>query len=300
MMGKLVVEEDFVKRIRRHYDEGVASGGHSAIHGWSHVNEVAKAAVKIVRGEHGGTEEELTAFLAGLLHDYERPSEGKLREKGRQDEHEKHGAVAAREILSKEGYSQKIADAVAAAIATHSFGISVGHSRECKEPYSLAGMALKAADKLAQARPGVVWARAVFLGECTGGKSGDNEKLEYCRKREKKLEEFFETPAGKLLEKYYPDSRKGLAFVKEFNDELEKEISAAGASRDADSFLNVAGALGIVRLGEKAGARGTHAGEFRLEYAKRLGEFEADIPTHLEDALEFSRKMLAAPFKERS
>lgn len=297
---KSTVDEKFAAKIKAHYDEGVASGGHSAIHGWSHVNEVAKAAVKIVRREGGSAEEELAAFLASLLHDCERPSEGKLRAQGLQDEHEKHSAVAAREILLKEGYSQKIVDAVAAAIETHSFGISVGHERSGGEPEALAGMALKAADKLAQARPGVVWARAVFLGECTGGKSGDAQKLDYCRKRERKLEEFFKTPAGKLLEKYYPDSRNGLAFVREFNDELEKEISAAGASRDADSFLNVAGALGIMRLGEKAGAQGTSTTTFRQAYPEELQKVESGVPAGLEGALEFSRKMLAAQFKERA
>lgn len=287
-----LVDEELVRQIRRHYDEGIANGSQSVIHDWAHVLDVGQNAQKIVEREGGSLEERRIAFLAGLLHDYCRQPEFKLKEQGLKDEHEKQGAQVAREILCKH-FSKEFVEEVAQAVLTHSFGISPNSERGEGKPESLPAIALKIADKSVQARKRVVWARAVFTGECSGGDSSDNEILAYCQKREKKLGEYLQSEEGKLLLKHFPEAREGFTFVKRFNAELEKEIALAEKDAAANEFLKVAGALGIMRLGQQAGAKGSTIDDFERQYAKELEKLAVPKRKELQEAYEFSKECLA-------
>jgi len=287
-----LVDEKLVLKIRQHYDEGIASGTQSVIHDFEHVLDVAQNAEKIVSAQGGSEEEKKIAFLAGLLHDYCRQPEFVLKQQGKQDEHEKEGAQAAREILSKY-FPREFVEEVAQAVLTHSFGISPNSERGEGKPESLAAVALKIADKSVQSRKRVVWARAVFAGECSGGSSTDREMLSYCRKREKKLGEYLQSKEGALLQKHFPQASEGFAFVVRFNDELEKEIALAKNNEETNAFFRVVGALGIMRLGQQAGATGSTIDAFENEYAQKIEKIAVPQRKEFQEACAFSKECLA-------
>ncbi len=122
MVGYVVTQE-FAKFAKAHYDEGIKAGTQSVIHDWKHVYDVAFNASLIVRGEGGSDRDATVAFAAGLLHDWCRKPEFKLKQQGLSDQHEKEGADAAREILPEWKYDTQFTEDAAKAIETHSFGI---------------------------------------------------------------------------------------------------------------------------------------------------------------------------------
>ncbi len=291
MVGYVVTQE-FAKLAKAHYDDGIKAGTQSITHDWKHVYDVAFNAELIVRGEGGSDRDAAVAFIAGLLHDWCRKPEFKLKLQGLTDEHEKEGAEFARKLLAEWKYDAPFIEDVAKAIETHSFGISMHGDRNDVEPDTLPAMAIKAADKLDQCKPGIVWKRAAFVGETTGGNATDDEMLEYCRKRENKLREFLGNPTGILLTKHFYKAPEGLEFVKEFNDELEKEIAIAKKDPAASEFFNHAGALGIMRQGQKAGAQGKTTLMFKREFEASFAKVTVPSGADFADAAKFTQKMM--------
>jgi hypothetical protein len=286
--GKLIAE------IRKHYEEGVADGSQSVIHGWAHVSTVAANARRICRGEGGSAREQEIAYVAGLLHDYCREREERLKKEGGTDEHELESAEFARGFLPDKGFDKKFVDEVAQAILTHSFGISgVADDRGEGRPETLAAIALKVADKQQQAVKSVVWKRAQFLGECSGGNSTDEEMLAYVRKREVKLRSYLGSPEGRLLKKYFPESGGNLAFITAYNDELEREIKSARENPEFNRSFDLLGALGMMKRGQAAGAAGITVKLFVRQYSRELEEIDAkELDAEASGAYKFSKRML--------
>lgn len=291
----MAITEAFVAELKKHYDDGIADGSLSVIHDWRHISTVANDAKRITRSEGGSEKDAEIAFLAGLLHDYCREPDARLKREGREDEHEKTGAEAARKILSAKGFPKDVVEAVANAILTHSFGISVKDDRGEREPDSLPALALKVADKHEQCERDVVWRRAVFFGESTGGGEPDAVMLAYCRKRESKMEAFLKSDAGRLLLKHYPKADSDFGTTREFNARLEKEVELAKKDAKTSAALEVIGALGIMRLGQEAGAKAIPARAFQKDYAAKLAAYENQhqLTGELKQSLAFSKKMLA-------
>ncbi|OIO27659.1 hypothetical protein AUJ16_02565 [Candidatus Micrarchaeota archaeon CG1_02_60_51] len=255
------------KLAESHYEAGVANGTQSRMHGWNdHVLPTALLSREIAKKAGGSAEEQELAFVAGLLHDWKRLPDQKLKKLGKEDCHERDSAAFARKILQVYGYSPEETESAAKAIASHSFGLSPENgARSVANAEGIVARALKAADKAGQLGAEGVWRRNVFLGEAKPNFTLEQAR-DYYGKRIKKFEEFAAAPEGKTL-LACKGAKQGWKLMREYEERLHSEEAEAKKSKAVAGFYREAGATGMFLFGFGCGAKGWNEARTAKAYA---------------------------------
>lgn len=209
---------------RQHYLQKEGAGELSITHTWSeHILPTARLARRLARffGAPARTAE--LAYIAGLLHDWERLKETLLAQKRLEDRHEVWSSHSAANVLSQFGMRKEEIGVVVRAIEGHSFGISVrGGQRAVKRGQrDLVGLCLFLADKLDQLLPSIIFRRNVYLGEAL--ERFDFEKaLAYWKRRMAKSEELLRGKEGAALRAFWPGIDHQFSFVQNYVQRLER------------------------------------------------------------------------------